>query len=247
LNVDFGRDAGARISVFERREARPAPPPPRLSVDTPAPQDTGTYRKPYNFATWIGLLRDAVDPAQPPSARDYIAAYTHPIPAGTFNRPYTCTGLPGNRNAQGIADENAGTACRYDAPDLPAGGGRFERGLRVDDTNDDLVVDLRFTPHDPHSTARLQDVSGFAFGEGDTLIAPHGAPFLGILHGDRLAALRWRAADVARLELRRTRGAEIVALTFAVRNPRLHLAIWEAPNATEALRLLRANRPDSSP
>ena len=44
----------------------------------------------WNAATSIGLLRDAIDPQPPASSRDYIAAYTHPMPAGTFNRAYVC-------------------------------------------------------------------------------------------------------------------------------------------------------------
>ncbi len=44
----------------------------------------------HNYFNTIGALRDDVATPPTPSPRDYIAAYTHPIPAGTFNRPYSC-------------------------------------------------------------------------------------------------------------------------------------------------------------
>ena len=62
------------------------------------------------------------------SSRDYIAAYTHPLPAGTFNRGYACT------NAARFLLQRI--TCSYDAPDLPEGGARFTRTLTLgDDSN----------------------------------------------------------------------------------------------------------------
>ena len=54
--------------------------------------------------------RDSVANPPTPSPRDYIADYTHPIDAGTFNRPYVCR-----------VDESgkrAALTCTYTAPDL---------------------------------------------------------------------------------------------------------------------------------
>jgi hypothetical protein len=54
--------------------------------------------------------RDNVPNPPTPSPRDYIAAYTHPIDAGTFNRSYACR-----------VDESgkrAALTCTYTAPDL---------------------------------------------------------------------------------------------------------------------------------
>ncbi|MGA8534718.1 MAG: amino acid permease, partial [Candidatus Tumulicola sp.] len=133
-----------------------------------------------NVATSIGLLRDATAPEPPASERDYIAAYTHPLPAGTFNRTYECAS-PANT---GVA---LGVACSYDAPDIPAGGARFERSLTLG--GDELVVDERFVPADPVSPAKLVSISGFAYRNGDVVLAPPGANFVGILRGRRLAAL----------------------------------------------------------
>ena len=86
-----------------------------------------------NAATSIGLLRDAIDPQPTASARDYIAAYTHPLPAGTFNRPYVC--------ARGDALTTQREPCSYDAPDLPIGGALFERTLTLDAGSSELIVE----------------------------------------------------------------------------------------------------------
>jgi amino acid transporter len=188
-----------------------------------------------NAASSIGLLRDAVEPELPASARDYIAAYTHPLPAGTFNRSYACSAK--------LPAPDSRVTCSYDAPDLPAGGARFERTRSLAANGDELVVTERFTPADAASTARLSSISGFAFVPGDTVIAPRDATFVAVLHGRRLAALRWRSGDVSRVDVRNTRGAAIFTLVFARPEVELRLGIYTAANAAEAERLLRANRP----
>lgn len=65
-----------------------------------------------NYFNAIGEARDGTEPTfhQAPSARDYIAAYTHPIPAGTFNRHYDC-----RIDASG---PRAALTCTYTAPDF---------------------------------------------------------------------------------------------------------------------------------
>ncbi len=207
ITVAFGAKAGARIGVL----------------------DAGTG----NVATGIGLLRDAVDPEPPPSSRDYIAAYTHPISAGTFNRAYDCV--------DAVADNALLTTCQYDAPDLPTGGARFSRRYAIE--NKSLVVSEEFEPHDASSTARLESISGFAFAPGDTLLVSSDASALGILHGTRLTTLHWRSGDVARVVTRQTRGAQVVTLVFARRTIELRLAITTASDAAEARRLLDAKSP----
>jgi hypothetical protein len=182
-----------------------------------------------NVASSVGLLRDAVDPEPSPSARDYIAAYTHPLPAGTFNRTYDC-------GYTAVGDIRA-QRCLYDAPDIPDGGGLF----------DDLVVTEHFVPHDAASEAQLKSISGFAFADGDTIVAPSGANGVGILRGKRLAGLRWLPGDVATVEVRKTRGAAIVTLVCARRAVEFHLGILSAASRAEAEALLRANPRQSSP
>ncbi|MGB6522198.1 MAG: amino acid permease [Candidatus Cybelea sp.] len=188
-----------------------------------------------NAATSIGLLRDATDPQPPVSSRDYIGTYTHPLPAGTFNRAYSCT------NQDTITATRV--SCSYDAPDLPQGGGRFSRTMSLTAGSGELVVDEQMQPHDARSTARLESISGFAFGGRDVLLKPSGGDGLGLLHRNRFATIRWRAGDVARVDLRQTRGAELVTLIFAHRSAELHLGLRTVRDAAEARRMLDANQP----
>ena len=100
-------NAGARIFLFERLVSR------------------------ENFFTSIGGLRDDVQTPPSPSPRDYIAPYTHPIEAGTFNRPYRCT-----------TAANAVT-CSYDAPDLASTPVHFEKTFVLAPGSATLRVTLR--------------------------------------------------------------------------------------------------------
>ncbi len=184
-----------------------------------------------NAATSIGLLRDAVSPSPPVSPRDYIAAYTHPLPAGTFNRTYACTKTPA---------AEAAVECTYDAPDLPEGGAHFTRTLSLAQDGNEATIDETF--HPDTASATLESVSGFAFERGDELFAPPGETYVGILHGTRLAVLRWRPGDVQHVTLAHARGAEIVTLVFARSTVELHLGVYAA-DATEAGRILQANPP----
>jgi amino acid transporter len=156
-----------------------------------------------NAASSIGLLRDAVVPEPAVSARDYIAAYTHPLPAGTFNRKYTCA-------TAGISS----ISCSYGAPDLPEGGGHFERTLHFDATTHELVVDERFAARDARSGARLESISGLTMAPGDMLVAPAGASGAGVMHGGHLVALRWHAGDIRSATTRASRGAALIMLIF---------------------------------
>jgi amino acid transporter len=209
LRIAFGPNAGARI----------------WELSAPGLGNAGTS---------IGLLRDAVYPEPPASPRDYIAAYTHPLPAGTFNRAYACSTPPPSAAAPSVS-------CSYDAPDLPTGGGRFERTLTLDADSNEATIEERFTPNDAASSARLESISGFAYRAGDVVIAPDGANFVGLLHGRRLAALRWQSGDVDRVTVRHARGAELVTLVFARFDVNLRLGIYDVNDAAEAERLLQAN------
>lgn len=185
-----------------------------------------------NFASSIGLLRDATDPEPQPSARDYIAPYTHPLPAGTFNRAYSCE----RNDAFGLQR----VACTYDAPDLPEHGAVFSRTITLAGSAGEIVVDEQFAPHDPHSHAQFESISGFAFASNDQLV--RSSDGVGVLHAGHFGWLRWRPGDVAHVDLRATRGAEIVSLVFTRRAVMLHLGAQPARNAAEARRLLEANQ-----
>jgi hypothetical protein len=187
-----------------------------------------------NAATSIGLLRDAVDPEPPASARDYIASYTHPLPAGTFNRRYSCA----RTDAVGVQQ----VTCRYDAPDLPRGGGAFSRTLTLRDGSRTLVIDETFAPKAANSNAHLESISGFVLERGDVVLRSADREAVGILHSGGVTVLRWRHGDVVRVDLRATRGAELVTLTFARRHVRLTLTSATARSRGEAQRLLDANQ-----
>ncbi|HMF28390.1 MAG TPA: hypothetical protein VKE42_06430, partial [Candidatus Cybelea sp.] len=187
-----------------------------------------------NAATSIGLLRDATDPTPPVSSRDYIASYTHPLPAGTFNRPYRCSRLDTGMTSS--------ITCSYDAPDLPTGGALFERTLKLGGESPELVVDETFTPHDARSMARLESISGFAFMPGDTLLSSSDGNARAFLHRGRLAVFRWRPGDVAHVQTHTTRGAELMLLVFARRSVQLRIGIYTVHDAAEARRVLDANQ-----
>ncbi len=188
-----------------------------------------------NAATGIGLLRDATDPQPPVSPRDFIAGYTHPLPAGTFNRAYSC-----DRMDLGMT---AHATCSYDAPDLPRGGATFKRTLTLNATSSELIVGEEFAPHDARSTARLESISGFALASGDRVLTASQRDAVGILHGARLVRLRWRPTDVTRVDLRQTRGAELVTLIFARRSVQIGLGVYHVGGVAEAQHLLDAKQP----
>ncbi len=182
-----------------------------------------------NAASSIGLLRDATYPQSPPSPRDYIAGYTHPIPAGTFNRPYVCT-------PEDVLTTQRIT-CAYDAPDLTRGGALFQRTLTLAGGGE-LVIGEEFTPHDRRSIDKLVSISGFAFDSGDRVLISPDKNAVGISHAGRLSVLRWNRDDVARMDVRRTRGAEIVSLMFSRRSIALHLGNYAFTNASQLPLLL---------
>jgi amino acid transporter len=188
-----------------------------------------------NLATSIGLFRDAIEPAPRVSARDYIGPYTHPLPAGTFNRQYVCNRLDVMTTAR--------VTCSYDAPDLPRGGGTFTRTLTLTGGSRELSVGEEFRPHDPRSTVRLESISGFAFTSGDRTMRSSNGDALGIFHRDRLAILRWRRGDVARMDLRMTRGAALVTLVFARKSVEMRLGLFTVRDDAEARRMLDAKQP----
>ena len=68
---------------------------------------------------------------------------------------------------------------------------------------------------------------------------------LGIVHGAELVILRWRPSDVARVELQRTLGAQIIGLIFAHRTIEMRLGLYKAGSSDQAQRLL--DQASSSP
>lgn len=111
VRVVISAAAGARSFIFE---------------------DLSTHR---NEFTTIGAFRDDVATPASPSPRDYIAAYTHPIAAGTFNRAYDCRVLSAPREVR--------LRCTYVAPDLAATPIRFEKTFSLSADDRTLTVSER--------------------------------------------------------------------------------------------------------
>ncbi|MDQ2663939.1 MAG: hypothetical protein M3Y18_07905 [Candidatus Eremiobacteraeota bacterium] len=117
-------------------------------------------RSSSNTASSIGLFRDDVLNPVPASSRDYIAKYTHDTPAGMFNRQYACSPAPELLR------------CTYDAPDIPGGGGRFDRTFAMAPTGE-LTLTERLTLHTLDEAQRLVSTSGFDAPEvGDAILHP---------------------------------------------------------------------------
>jgi amino acid transporter len=187
-----------------------------------------------NFAASIGMLRDAVDPEPTPSSRDYIAAFTHPLPAGTFNRKYVC-------DLAHVREATAQVTCEYEAPDVPAGGGDFERSLTMNPQYDEVDVSERMTPRDPNSPSHLKSISGFAVDAGD--VVEPGSSCFGVYRPSarELGRLCWRPDDLLTYDVRRTRGAAILTLHFKRNDVEMRLGVLPAATESQARALVGGN------
>jgi hypothetical protein len=94
-----------------------------------------------NYFNTIGALRDDVTTPPTPSPRDYIAAYTHPIPGGTFNRAYHC-----RIDASGI---QAQLTCTYTAPDFEPSPITFQKRIALQPNSDGFDVNVTITGEAP--------------------------------------------------------------------------------------------------
>ena len=208
-----------------------------LKVSPKAGARSSEFGNAFNVASTIGLFRDAISPALPNSPRDYIAAYTHPMPAGTFNRKYHCA----------ITDkpELHSLTCSYDAPDIPVGGARFTRTYTVAANRPGIHLDETFAPHDATSTAQLQSISGFRRDAGDISLFVPGANCVGVFYGSEksLARLCWSPGDVAQATMRDTRGASLATLRFAKRHVTMTLEILTATTVEQARALVEEKTP----
>ena len=113
VRVVISADAGARSFIYE---------------------DERTH---HNYFNTIGALRDDVADPPTPSPRDYIASYTHPIPAGTFNRPYRCRILSSGRRAV--------LRCSYTAPDFGPQPVTFEKTVVLLPRSDAFDAQVQIT------------------------------------------------------------------------------------------------------
>ena len=135
LNVSWAHDASTIVKTSLPSAATPAPglnayadtfnddgspgfvlENSHLRIEIAANAGARVFSAPF---TTIGGLRDDVQHPPAPSSRDYIAPYTHPMPAGTFNRHYEC------KITKNV--EAASVTCTYTAPDLGPGPVTFEK------------------------------------------------------------------------------------------------------------------------
>jgi hypothetical protein len=144
LHVVVSPFAGARIFVFSPELGRHVERDP-------------THVR-MNEVTTIGDFRDGVQSPPTASPRDYIAAYTHPMDAGTFNRQYAC-------NIASASGKYAEVRCTYDAPDLAATPVHFEKTFRLEVGSRTLEVTMR-------SSAPATSISAILDGPGATFDVP---------------------------------------------------------------------------
>ncbi|HUZ49856.1 MAG TPA: amino acid permease [Candidatus Dormibacteraeota bacterium] len=142
-----------------------------------------------NAFTTIGAFRDDVQTPATPSPRDYIARYTHPLEAGTFNRAYRC--------ALDAADPTrALLRCDYTAPDLGSAGVRFHKTYELAAGSHTLVVTLE-------ASAPGRSLSAFALPSLLTVTWPTGTQQSSLeRRGYRLDRLDYPADTPVRIELR---------------------------------------------
>jgi hypothetical protein len=101
-----------------------------------------------NATDATGALRDDLALPALPSARDYIAAYTHSYPAGTAQRPYEAT--------IESSGPRAVVRLRYVAADFTPAC-TFERVLTLEPGAHRLIVDERVLPAGTNATATASD------------------------------------------------------------------------------------------
>lgn len=203
--------AGARAFVFEDRAAR------------------------ENLFTTVGGLRDAWLQQAPPSSRDYIAQYTHPIATGTFNRCY----------AAAVDAGRARATFTYTAPDAPAHGGTFRKTVTIDRSEASFTVGLRaLFPRSP--AQRAQELTSFAIGRGTRILRMGNAVGFFRSSKQRLVAAVWPKPDVENAHVDRHGADALLTLTYAPGGLRsTRYAVVTVKTLAEAQARLRAlaNRP----
>jgi amino acid transporter len=206
-----------------------------------------------------GAWRDDVSEPVAPSARDYIAKYTHAYPAGTFNREYRVEVLE--------SQPRAVVRLTYAMPDAEPPGAVFERVLTLEPRAARVIVDERLiVPVDerlvvpaasaqrlvvrsslpalvpsrsgsPGADVPLDEVSRERAGD-----VPPSAGGLATYANGRAFAVTWNAADVERAAWTPYRSTGTLALTFAPGWRRTTYAYAAAASVDEARRFVQAER-----
>ncbi|HKU67202.1 MAG TPA: amino acid permease [Candidatus Baltobacteraceae bacterium] len=155
-----------------------------------------------NLFTTVGGLRDAWMRESPPSARDYIAKYTHPIPAGTFNRCY----------AEDVHSDGRSATFTYSAPDAPPHGATFRKTIAMRDGG--FTVTLRAAFADSTSQ-RAQELSSIAIDRTTRILRrSDGIDFVEPAH-HRVLSITWERGGVQGADIQRHDTDALVTLTYA--------------------------------
>ncbi len=185
-----------------------------------------------NYFTTIGGLRDAWTPSAPESPRDYIAKYTHPIVAGTFNRCYKAT-ISNSR-------PRASASFVYTAPDATPHGGLFRRTITLNsgDSFFTVTTDARFQRD---SLERAQQVTSFAVSPLTWILSATNGYGLFDPASLRVAVVTWRPGDVVNHRLDRHDRYALLTLTFARNGTReVRYGVLKARTITQAQAALAA-------
>jgi hypothetical protein len=163
-------------------------------------QDKGTGD---NLFTTVGGLRDAWSSPLPPSARDYIGRYTHPIAAGTFNRCYAVQKAGGER-----------AELRYWAPDAPPRGAVFEKSISVATRSE--TISIQYHVHFKAAANGLpQQITSFATGPDTRIVQMPNAYGLYDTATKRAVLVAWPHADIKAHTLALHERDALLTLTFS--------------------------------
>ncbi|HET9392808.1 MAG TPA: amino acid permease [Candidatus Rubrimentiphilum sp.] len=158
-----------------------------------------------NLFTTIGAFRDTWSQVSPPSNRDYIARYTHPIATGTFNRCYSFkpnAGMPTSIDFD------------YSAPDAPPNGAAFKKTVQLYPRVPFFTVKT-FARFAATTSQRAQQLSSIAIApETQILTAANGYGFYEAKK-QRLFEVAWPSIDVEKHQLDRHPQDALLTLTFA--------------------------------
>jgi amino acid transporter len=158
-----------------------------------------------NLFTTVGGLRDAWSAPLPPSSRDYIGRYTHPIATGTFNRCYSVTRSRANAAAASFA---------YFAPDAPPRGARFQKTVSASLLSE--VFEVKYhAQFAGGSTERPQELTSFALYARTRIIRTSSAYGLYQPTRRRVVMVAWPAGDVAAHALSLQQNDALLTLTLA--------------------------------
>ena len=162
-----------------------------------------------------GGLRDAWTPELPPSPRDYIAKYTHPIAAGTFNRCY----------ALSKADASHAT-YRYTAPDAPGGPAGFAKTIAFAQGGFELTE----TAHFASPQERALHITSLLVRSDTQMVEKPGGYALFSPTARRVIMVRWSGAAASKME--RHEHDALLTLTYA---SGAALRVWYAGARAEDL------------